>query len=347
MHTRKGKYINKDERVFIERSLSKHYSVSLISRLLKRSRTTIYSEIQRGLCTQWDSNRWEFKTVYCWDYAQRQAEINASRKGRNLKIGNDHETARALCRVIKDGFSPYAALIKTKKNKSAKTILSVQTLYTYIHEGIIGLDDNDLLFGKYKKKKKTKFSDRRDAWHGLQHQSIEERPKSVLSRREFGHWEGDTVIGKKGTKGVFLTLLERKTRFLISLWMPDRKNETVVKAFDAIEKHFGSTFAKIFKSVTFDNGVEFADINGIGISPITGNKRIENIYFAHPYCSGERGSNEVVHRFIRRKYPKGKSLENVDLNEYREYINKVNYYPRKLHDGACAIELFKAEITQI
>ena len=83
------------------------------------------------------------------------------------------------------------------------------------------------------------------------------------------------------------------------------------------------------------------------MSPVTNEKRIENIYFAHPFCSSERGSNEVIHRFIRREFPKGMSLENVDPYAYQIYVKKINFYPRKLLHGKCAYDLFTKEISKI
>lgn len=129
------------------------------------------------------------------------------------------------------------------------------------------------------------------------------------------------------------------------MWLPNRKHETIARAFDKLEVLFGSHLMKvIFKSITFDNGTEFADVGSIQKSICAGELRIGNIYFAHPYCSSERGSNEVVHRFIRRAYPKGISLENVDTVQYEKYIEWVNSYPRKIHGGKSAYYAFWNEV---
>ena len=93
-------------------------------------------------------------------------------------------------------------------------------------------------------------------------ESIEQRPEEIDEREEFGHWEGDTVYsgkGKRKTTRALLTLTERKTRKEIIIAIPNRKAETVVKALDALERKLGARrFRAIFKSITFDNGTEFA-----------------------------------------------------------------------------------------
>ena len=87
--------------------------------------------------------------------------------------------------------------------------------------------------------------------------SIEYRPKEANTREEYGHWEGDLVIGTKKRGAVLFTLTERKTREEIIVKIPGKKAEYVAQALDLIEKKYKRMFYTKFKTITFDNGGEF------------------------------------------------------------------------------------------
>lgn len=345
----KGKHLTLYDREKIEQWLDEDCSVVEIAKRLGKVKATIYNEIKKGTINLLDSDTYTFVPKYSAHYAQKQTDINKSRSGRKQKLANDYETAHVLEDLIKAGYSPYASLIMAEEKGKLKTKISLTTLYTYIYNGTLDVSDEDLPYGRYNVEQKIDFNKRKNSQLAVQFKSIEERPLSVLSREEFGHWEGDTVVGKQGETGAFLTLVERKSRFFVSVWIPNRKTSTIVSAFDYIELSFGSElFRAIFKSITFDNGSEFSDVLGIQTSCVDAETlRVKDIYFAHPFCSGERGSNEVIHRFIRRQYPKGTSLINIDCDEYRCFVERINKYPRALHGGKTARDLFCAELEML
>ena len=165
-------------------------------------------------------------------------------------------------------------------------------------------------------------------------ESIEQRPEEIDGREEFGHWEGDTVYsgkGKRKTTRALLTMTERKTRKEIIIAIPNRKAETVVKALDALERKLGARrFRAIFKSITFDNGTEFAAAEGLERSCV--NKRLPRtkVYFCHPYSSWERGTNENTNGMIRRRFPKGTNFAAVTNAQITQAENWINNYPRKI-----------------
>lgn len=100
--------------------------------------------------------------------------------------------------------------------------------------------------------------------------SITERPKSIVSKEEFGHWEGDLVTGPRdGQKGAYLTLLERKTRFYLMLPIPRKSSKHVYMMINRLNRFYGDSFSNIFRSITFDNGSEFARWKDIEIKPGT------------------------------------------------------------------------------
>ena len=165
-------------------------------------------------------------------------------------------------------------------------------------------------------------------------ESIEQRPEEIDEREEFGHWEGDTVYsgkGKRKTTRALLTLTERKTRKEIIIAIPNRKAETVVKALDALERKLGARrFRAIFKSITFDNGTEFAAAEELERSCINKHLPRTKVYFCHPYSSWERGTNENTNGMIRRRFPKGTNFAAVTNAQIAQAENWINNYPRKI-----------------
>ena len=113
--------------------------------------------------------------------------------------------------------------------------------------------------------------------------------------------------------------------------IPNRKAETVVKALDALERKLGARrFRAIFKSITFDNGTEFAAAEELERSCV--NKRLPRtkVYFCHPYSSWERGTNENTNGMIRRRFPKGTNFAAVTNAQIAQAENWINNYPRKI-----------------
>jgi len=125
--------------------------------------------------------------------------------------------------------------------------------------------------------------------------------------------------------------IERMTREEIIIKIKGKNNEYVVKAINGLERKYGKSFYSKFKTITFDNGVEFMDYKGIEQSYLKKGKRTE-VYYAHPYCSGERGSNENNNRMIRRWIPKGTIIDNITTKHIKEIENWLNNYQRAMFD---------------
>lgn len=215
--------------------------------------------------------------------------------------------------------------------KHFKTSVSVATIYSYIKKGVfLRITQVDLpRHGKQKNSYKKVQPQQARASAG---DSIEKRDADVMNRKEFGHWEMDTVYSRKNTTTrALLVLTERKTRKEIIIMVPNRKAETIVKAIDALERKFGAVkFRKIFKSITMDNGSEFAAAEELERSAINKTIPRTKVYYCHPYSSFERGSNEVQNGMIRRKHPKGTDFSKVTEAEIAATESWINNYPRKI-----------------
>ena len=161
--------------------------------------------------------------------------------------------------------------------------------------------------------------------------SIEYRPKEANTREEYGHWEGDLVIGKRKKGAVLFTLTERKTREEIIIKIASKEAEEVAKALDQIEKKYKKEFENKFKSITFDNGPEFRSWRLLEKSYDNRKKgKRTTVYYAHPYRSGERGSNENANRLIRRFIPKGTDIASITEEFIQRVEDWINNYPRAM-----------------
>ena len=154
----------------------------------------------------------------------------------------------------------------------------------------------------------------------------------------------DCVCGK--TKPVLLVLSERLTRKEIIFKMENQKAISVVKCLNILERRFGKTFKKIFKSITVDNGSEFADFYGIEKSSYGHGKRT-TVFYCHPYCSSERGTNERLNREIRRLIPKGSDIGKYTIQDIQRVEDWVNNYPREIFNYATSSELFEKHLQAI
>ena len=148
--------------------------------------------------------------------------------------------------------------------------------------------------------------------------SIDERPAIVESKRRFGDWEGDTVIGK-GHRGALVTLVERKSLYTVIRSVLHKTAKAVRGAVvDGL-----TPYIDWVHTITYDNGREFADHEGMA-------RDLEaNIYFAHPYASWERGLNENTNGLIRQYFPKDRDLTTVTKYEIEQAMDKLNHRPRK------------------
>jgi len=204
---------------------------------------------------------------------------------------------------------------------------------------------NDSLWEKRQRQKGRKTLHRKrkravDPGHG-----IEERPEEVEERIELGHWEIDLVVGGKGKgSAVLLTLTERKTRKGIIRKLKDRTQASVTRAINGIERQMGKeAFKVVFKSITADNGSEFLDYEALERS-VSGGSRTQ-VYYAHPYSSWERGSNENANRIIRRFIPKGCDISKFTRKQIQMVEDWINNYPRKILDFETAEERFIRELA--
>ena len=352
MANKKGSHqLTRADRIKIEALLKEGLSKQKIAAHLGVHRSTIYNELKRGEYEHRNSD-WTTETRYSPDIAQEKAEENLKVRGTQLKIGNDIAYANYIeDKIVNEDYSPAAVLGELKaqgREGEFNTTVCVATLYSYIDKGVfLKLTNKDLPVKKNKKRGYKKV--RKQQARAAAGDSIEKRPEEIDQREEFGHWEMDSVIGKRGvSKNVLLVLTERKTRDEIIFKLPDHTDEAVVAALDRLERRYGADmFKQIFKTITVDNGSEFADVNGLERSILEEGEKRTHLYYCHPYSSWERGTNEVTNKMVRRKVPKGTNFDDKTDEDIEKIENWINGYPRRIHGYRSAGELFTEELEKL
>lgn len=332
------------DRLRIEVMLREKMSKQAIADTLRVHVSTIYREIKRGAYEHLNSD-YTTEIRYSPDIAQDKIDSAKSGMGADLKIGRDHELANFLENLIlNESYSPGAALGEIKRSGiKFQTTICEATLYSYIRKGVfLNLTMSDLP-RRGKKKQKHQEVKAKKAPRG---ESIEKRPENINDRSEFGHWEMDTVVGCKKSKKTLLVMTERKARKEIIIRMPDKTAASTVKALDKLERKFGKAFQYIFKSITVDNGCEFADCTGMERSVLNGQQRTK-VFFCHPYSAYERGSNENQNLLIRRFFPKGTSFDKIALKYIQHVEDWINNYPRGIHGYKSANDLFNEYLLSL
>lgn len=221
-------------------------------------------------------------------------------------------------------------------NRNGFCKITMQSIYNAIRYKIINVKLKDTRRMKYNPKYEYKESS-----HISKSKipySIENRPDEVNNRLVFGHFELDTIIGtNKGQHECLITLTERKTRYEMIFKITAKTSDDVVNKFNQIKLFMKRNYNKVFKSITTDNGTEFSDFLEI----IKGTKT--QIYFCHPYCSGEKGTNEKHNSMIRYFIPKKTLIENYSCEDINKIAEWMNNYPRKILNYKTPLEALLEE----
>ena len=161
-------------------------------------------------------------------------------------------------------------------------MVCTHTLYNMAWDGLLPIKVAELQGALKRKGRKSKDSEKKKCYGT----SISDRPQIAARRMEEGHWEGGTVAGKRaGHEAVVLPLLEKKTENYLAIRIPGKTSKAVMDAMAALRAGYGQHFPQVFKTITVDNGSEFADF---AQTEAWGSK----VFFAHPYTSWKCAQNE-------------------------------------------------------
>ncbi len=246
-------------------------------------------------------------------YRPKQAHRFAMGRQNKAKSKIKAEDWRWIEKLIRLDWSPEQ--ISDQLHKEQRLKISHEWIYQYIYK--------DKWAGgalwkhlRCRKKRKKRYGSHEKRGQIPNRTSIDERPQVVSERSRLGDWEADTIIGK-GKKGAIVTLVDRKSRFLRMGLVSQRTKEAVKEMIISLLFDFP------VHTITCDNGKEFAGHEEV--AKALGAK----IYFAHPYSSWERGTNENTNGLIRQYIPKSTDFSKLTNADIQFAENRLNTRPRK------------------
>ena len=334
---RKGQHLLSEERHEIEVRLKDGWSIYRIAKHLRRPYNTIKNEIKRGTVSLYNGKQHRYK-------ADEGKKVYLEHRRNCRKQYRCLTSVRFLQYVVahfksEDKWSLDASYGKALADGKFRReeMVCTKTLYNYVDLGLLPIKNIDL---PEKLRRNTKAKKARENKKNLG-RSIEDRPEIVGFRAEFGHWEIDTVIGKKDEgEPCILTLVERMTRMCIWVKAQNHTAEAINEALQTVMSYFAEQKDQVFKTITGDNGSEFAELSLLEDGKL-------KVYFTHPYSSCEKGTNECHNRMLRRFIPKGKSISDYTVDEICFFADCINGLPRKILDYHTPEELFDRQLDRI
>jgi IS30 family transposase len=308
----KYKQLTPEDRYIISHLKLQGFNQTEIACQMGRHRSTISRELARNSC-------WVTDGAYRPLKAQRRTRNRRSKSRRNLHY--THADFTLIRQLLRLKYSPKQVVGHIRRFNLMKRRISHETIYQYIWRDRAkgGNLWRHLRQSSKQRRKRYRTYDSRGRLAGKRH--ISERPDSVESRRYRGHWEIDTVMGK-GSPDCIVTLVERKSGYLLIGKLDDRTTGSLNKKVIRLVKAEPTRFL----SITADNGTEFHQYKII--EKATGTK----IYFANPYHSWERGTNENTNGLVRQYLPKGKSMAALTQAQCSAIAVKLNTRPRQRHN---------------
>ncbi len=332
-----GRYLSLSEREEIFAGVERGESIRRIAKALGRAPSTVLRELRPNMRHQLYRSRSRLKAspvggrrTQPWNYRPSLAQERAKRLGSRPKTAKLAKNAvlRDLvqAKLVKK-LSPeqISRQLRKKFPNDAEMQVSHETIYQSIYVQGRGALRRELAVclrtGRALRRPHRKGQERRGRIPNMI--NISERPAEVEDRAVPGHWEGDLIIGKHGRSAIG-TLVERKTRYLILLHLPNGQSaEEVEKAMVAATKRLPET---LWKSLTWDQGSEMRNHAKISVATDL------EIYFCDPAKPWQRGSNENTNGLLRQYFPKGTDLS-VHSAEHLEFVAaEMNERPRKTLD---------------
>lgn len=296
------------------------WSTRAIGQQLGRHHSSIARELHRG------------QMNLCYEAASAQ-EAYQQRRASSISAGKfTPELSQELQEKLELTWSPEQ--IAEKRRCEGQAFVCFKTIYRWLYDGKLTVSETEVLRHRGKRRKPMETRGR-----FLVGTPIRQRPKEVRKRTTFGHWELDTVVSSRGqSKACAATFIERKTRLYFAVKMPDRTAHSMEIAFGVAASQYPQG---AFQTATTDRGKEFACYTALE------NIHDIKVYFADPYSSWQRGSNENANGLLREFFPKGHDFVAVTDEELAEAIRLINNRPRKCLNWKSAHEAFMDELSHL
>ena len=312
----KYKRLQPEERIVIQTLLNEKRSITYIAERLGRNRSSVHKEVKK-----WVVNP---KDTYNAELAQFCADDDYRNK-RNLdKINSHPQLKKFVYTRLRQKDSPEQIAGRLKELFPDDPVMSIshEAIYQHIYrkrQSKLGKELIALLpYSHSKRRQNRKGGKNKNRIKDIKR--IDLRPRHIELRQEVGHWESDLVVGREH-KSAIATIVERKTRFVYIIPVQSKHTKIVTKAIATTMKKLNPEFRK---TMTHDNGTEMANHKWLT------NKTGMEIYFANPYSSWERGTNENTNGLIRRFFPKGTDFSTITKKQLMSAQNNLNNRPRKV-----------------
>ena len=327
----KYKHLSIEEREKIQELLWQKTSIRDIAKVIGRSVSSISRELKRNKPLLFDR--------YTPRIANEKALKKRKSRGRKLRL-KSFFIRNYVIDHLKRGYSPEqiaGRLTLEYPNEKISHEAIYQYIYSEIHRdgyGYLKPNHEDLRIYLKRRHKRREVKGMRKGQRIFKHKgiSIEERPKEVEKRKILGHWEGDSMVSMKSTVGLN-TLVERKTGLVLISKIRNKTKEVTANTVINRLKDISC------KTLTLDNGSE-----NFGYEKIQKGLQI-SCYFAHPYCSGERGTNENTNGLIRYYFPKGTDFALIGEEAIRAVEWALNNRPRKRLGWRTPLEVFNESVA--
>jgi len=302
-------------RLYIFREIG--LSMAEISKRLSRNRSTLYRE--------WNRNK------EAEGYLPSLAQEKAKRRhchGRLNKLQKNSDLHEYVVRGLKKGWSPEQISGRMKFKKLNYSVCP-ETIYRYIYKS---KEEKLFYYLHYKNTKRSKRRERkhRNCRYG-EMRLITQRPPAIQERDRFGHWEGDTIAFSGDKKKVVITLVERRSRMV---YLIKNNNKYPTEVMGKIAKKMAELPRKMCKTMTFDQGFEFANPR------LLEHRMGCCVYYCETHSPWQKGSNENMNGRIRRYLPRRTNLEAWPQEDLDELAHKMNLCPRKCLGFKTPQELF-------
>ena len=363
-------HLSYEDRKNIEDGLNENKSINQISKEINRNHSTILREIDRNKKysepSSWNNykinhpdldlscERLKHSPHVCngcksrsgcrkirWTYYAREAQraydelIKSCRQGINLTPEEVHTINEVITPLIKKGQTTNHLYI----NHPDILDFSKSSFYRYINDGVFEFGPLDFpRIVKYKKRKNSSNRRTRKEREILINRKYTDFIEFISNNPDSNIVEMDTVEGLKNENDCFLTLLWRKSKFMLIFKLESQTTDEVTRIFEILQNLIPLDIYKdLFQVILTDNGHEFFDVNNIECIHSTG-EYVTHLFFCDPHASCQKGMLEKNHEFIRYILPKGSSFKNINQGDCNLIMNNINSLCRDSLNGKSPYE---------
>lgn len=308
-----------EEREYLHQKRMEHWSIRAIAKSMGRSASSISRELKRNMSTD-------------GRYRPYRADSYARTRRKKCKYKRLVPGTTAWIYVVDKlclYWSPEAISARWSIDYPLEGPIGTSTIYRYIYAGVlpnISKHNNLRRKGRKRRIKKGNYVTIKPD------RIIPQWPDVIVNRKRFGDWEGDTIAGKIGT-GLITTLVDRKSRYLLAHKVESKQ------ASEQLQVVVNLLNNQPVKSLSFDNGVEFAAYREMETKLST------KVYFAEPHKPWQRGTNENTNDILRFFFPKGSDFNKISQEDVDKAVELINNKPKKVLGWKTPAEVYMQHLT--